>query len=68
MGLFADLTMGSPEFLSLLFVFIIGVVVLMAVILFFININQTEDAISSFSWGPPSMACVRKMVLSAKRS
>ncbi len=45
MGWFADFTMGSLEFLSLFFVFVIGTIVALAIVLFFIDINQTGDAV-----------------------
>ncbi|MEM7424843.1 MAG: FMN-binding glutamate synthase family protein [Pseudomonadota bacterium] len=37
--------MGSLEILSLTFVFVIGLVAAVSVVLFFIDVNQTEDAI-----------------------
>ena len=45
MGLFAEFTMGSLDFLAVLFVVIIGVVALIAAILFIIDVSQTKDAI-----------------------
>ena len=45
MDLFSVFTMGSLDFLAVLFTVVIGVLVLIAVILFFIDISQTKDAV-----------------------
>ena len=45
MGLFSEFTMGSLDFLAVLFTVALGVIALIAVVLFVIDISQTKDAI-----------------------
>ena len=45
MGAFSDFTMQSMDYLSTLFVFLIGVAVVACIILFIIDVTQTHDAV-----------------------
>ena len=45
MGAISEFTMRSMDYLSTLFVFMVGVAVISCVILFFIDVSQTHDAV-----------------------
>ena len=63
MGAFSDFTMQSLDYLSTLFVFMIGLAVVIVIVLFIIDVTQTHDAvrrnyrvIGRFRYAFPQMA------------